>query len=106
MQTLGKCHGVGPAFLQGWGWEEASFAWTSCPLVPETRELLSASGFDVWDDRVSFQILTVDDLLFLTWLVAEQELADLERWKQQNRAKPVHLVPQRLGEWQTESQSR
>lgn len=67
--------------------------------------MLSAGCFKVWNDQASFQTLTIDDLLFLTWLVAEQELADLERWKQQNRAKPVHLVPQRLGEWQTESQS-
>ncbi|XP_076401530.1 epithelial-stromal interaction protein 1 isoform X3 [Peromyscus maniculatus bairdii] len=38
--------------------------------------------------------------------IAEQELADLERWKQQNRAKPVHLVPQRLGGSQSESEVR
>ncbi|XP_028734354.1 epithelial-stromal interaction protein 1 isoform X6 [Peromyscus leucopus] len=38
--------------------------------------------------------------------IAEQELADLERWKQQNRAKPVHLVPQRLGGSQSESEAR
>lgn len=38
--------------------------------------------------------------------IAEQELADLERWKQQNRAKPVHLVPQRLGGNQSESEVR
>lgn len=60
--------------------------------------LLSAGSFDVWNDQASFQMLTIGDLLFFLWLVAEQELADLERWKQQNRAKPVHLVPQRLGE--------
>ncbi|XP_023369394.1 epithelial-stromal interaction protein 1 isoform X1 [Otolemur garnettii] len=29
--------------------------------------------------------------------IAEQELANLEKWKEQNRAKPVHLVPRRLG---------
>ncbi|XP_062051310.1 epithelial-stromal interaction protein 1 isoform X1 [Lepus europaeus] len=29
--------------------------------------------------------------------IAEQELANLERWKEQNRAKPVHLVPRQLG---------
>ncbi|CAH6824249.1 Epsti1 [Phodopus roborovskii] len=38
--------------------------------------------------------------------LAEQELADLERWKQQNRAKPVHLVPQRLGGSQSEFEVR
>lgn len=38
--------------------------------------------------------------------IAEQELADLERWKQQNRAKPVHLVPQRLGGSQSEAEVR
>uniref|UniRef100_A0A8C2LSI0 Epithelial stromal interaction 1 n=1 Tax=Cricetulus griseus TaxID=10029 RepID=A0A8C2LSI0_CRIGR len=38
--------------------------------------------------------------------IAEQELADLERWKQQNRAKAVHLVPQRLGGSQSESEVR
>ncbi|XP_051051304.1 epithelial-stromal interaction protein 1 [Phodopus roborovskii] len=38
--------------------------------------------------------------------IAEQELADLERWKQQNRAKPVHLVPQRLGGSQSEFEVR
>ncbi|CAO2591655.1 Epithelial-stromal interaction protein 1 [Lemmus lemmus] len=38
--------------------------------------------------------------------IAEQELADLEKWKQQNRAKPVHSVPQRLGGSQSESEVR
>ncbi|XP_060247458.1 epithelial-stromal interaction protein 1 isoform X3 [Meriones unguiculatus] len=38
--------------------------------------------------------------------VAEQELADLKRWKEQNRAKLVHLVPQRLGGSQSESEVR
>ncbi|XP_075805828.1 epithelial-stromal interaction protein 1 isoform X2 [Microtus pennsylvanicus] len=38
--------------------------------------------------------------------VAEKELADLEKWKQQNRAKPVYSVPQRLGGSQTESEVR
>nr|Q8VDI1.2 RecName: Full=Epithelial-stromal interaction protein 1 [Mus musculus] len=38
--------------------------------------------------------------------IAEQELADLERWKQQNRAKPVYLVPQRLGGSQSEAEVR
>nr|XP_034354109.1 epithelial-stromal interaction protein 1 isoform X2 [Arvicanthis niloticus] len=38
--------------------------------------------------------------------IAEQELADLERWKQQNRAKPVHMVPQRLGGSQSEAEVR
>lgn len=38
--------------------------------------------------------------------IAEQELADLERWKQQNRAKPVHVVPQRLGGSQSEAEVR
>lgn len=38
--------------------------------------------------------------------IAEQELADLERWKQQNRAKPVHLVPQRLGGSLSEAEVR
>ncbi|XP_057642370.1 epithelial-stromal interaction protein 1 isoform X2 [Chionomys nivalis] len=38
--------------------------------------------------------------------VAEQELADLEKWKQQNRAKPVYSVPQRLGGSQSESEVR
>ncbi|GAB1299114.1 Epithelial-stromal interaction protein 1 [Apodemus speciosus] len=38
--------------------------------------------------------------------IAEQELADLERWKQQNRAKPVHAVPQRLGGSQSEAEVR
>nr|XP_048277873.1 epithelial-stromal interaction protein 1 isoform X2 [Myodes glareolus] len=38
--------------------------------------------------------------------VAEQELADLEKWKQQNRAKPVYSVPQRLGGSQSETEVR
>ncbi|XP_052046855.1 epithelial-stromal interaction protein 1 isoform X2 [Apodemus sylvaticus] len=38
--------------------------------------------------------------------IAEQELADLERWKQRNRAKPVHMVPQRLGGNQSEAEVR
>ncbi|XP_051016563.1 epithelial-stromal interaction protein 1 [Acomys russatus] len=38
--------------------------------------------------------------------IAEQELADLERWKQQNRAKPIHMAPQRLGGSQSESEVR
>lgn len=38
--------------------------------------------------------------------IAEQELANLEDWKQQNRAKPVHLMPQRLGGSQSESEAR
>ncbi|XP_028608528.1 epithelial-stromal interaction protein 1 isoform X3 [Grammomys surdaster] len=38
--------------------------------------------------------------------IAEQELADLERWKKQNRAKPVHTVPQRLGGSQSEAEVR
>ncbi|XP_055465834.1 epithelial-stromal interaction protein 1 isoform X2 [Psammomys obesus] len=38
--------------------------------------------------------------------IAEQELADLKRWKEQNRAKLVHLVPQRLGGSQSESEVR
>ncbi|KAM7321279.1 hypothetical protein ACRRTK_019371 [Alexandromys fortis] len=38
--------------------------------------------------------------------VAEQELADLEKWKLQHRAKPVYSVPQRLGGSQSESEVR
>lgn len=96
VQTLGKCHGVGPAFLQGLGLRGTIFSRTSClPTLETPCSLLLVLMF--WNDQVSFQILTIDDLLFLTWLVAEQELADLEKWKQQNRAKPVYSVPQRLG---------
>ncbi|XP_021083333.1 epithelial-stromal interaction protein 1 isoform X2 [Mesocricetus auratus] len=38
--------------------------------------------------------------------IAEQELADLERWRQQNRPKAVYSVPQRLGGSQSESEVR
>lgn len=38
--------------------------------------------------------------------IAEQELTNLEKWKQQNRAKPVHLEPQRLGGSQSEFEVR
>ncbi|KAL1780634.1 hypothetical protein HispidOSU_009350 [Sigmodon hispidus] len=38
--------------------------------------------------------------------IAEQELANLEKWQKQNRAKPVHMVPQRLGGSQSESEVR
>ncbi|XP_045422995.1 epithelial-stromal interaction protein 1 isoform X2 [Lemur catta] len=38
--------------------------------------------------------------------IAAQELANLERWKEQNRAKPVHLVPRRLGGSQSEAEVR
>ncbi|XP_072869895.1 epithelial-stromal interaction protein 1 isoform X5 [Chlorocebus sabaeus] len=38
--------------------------------------------------------------------IAEQELANLEKWKEQNRAKPVHLVPRRLGGSQSETEVR
>ncbi|KAM6180408.1 epithelial-stromal interaction protein 1 [Erethizon dorsatum] len=38
--------------------------------------------------------------------IAEQELASLEKWKEQNRAKPVHLLPRRLGGSQSESEVR
>ncbi|XP_069882806.1 epithelial-stromal interaction protein 1 isoform X2 [Dipodomys merriami] len=38
--------------------------------------------------------------------IAEQELANLEKWKQQNRPKPIHLVPRRLGGNQSESEVR
>uniref|UniRef100_A0A8C6RP09 Epithelial stromal interaction 1 n=1 Tax=Nannospalax galili TaxID=1026970 RepID=A0A8C6RP09_NANGA len=38
--------------------------------------------------------------------IAEQELANLEEWKKQNRAKPVHLVPRQLGGSQSESEVR
>lgn len=68
------------------------------------NSLLFASSFDVLEWPGFFANSNIDDLLFLTWLVAEQELADLEKWKQQNRAKPVYSVPQQLGKWRTESQ--
>ncbi|XP_048197267.1 epithelial-stromal interaction protein 1 isoform X2 [Perognathus longimembris pacificus] len=38
--------------------------------------------------------------------IAEQELANLEKWKQQNRPKAVHIVPRRLGGNQSESEVR
>ncbi|XP_055100841.2 epithelial-stromal interaction protein 1 isoform X1 [Symphalangus syndactylus] len=38
--------------------------------------------------------------------IAEQELDNLEKWKEQNRAKPVHLVPRRLGGSQSETEVR
>ncbi|KAM5288054.1 LOW QUALITY PROTEIN: epithelial-stromal interaction protein 1 [Ctenodactylus gundi] len=38
--------------------------------------------------------------------IAEQELVSLEKWKEQNRAKPIHLVPRRLGGSQSESEVR
>ncbi|XP_023555959.1 epithelial-stromal interaction protein 1 [Octodon degus] len=38
--------------------------------------------------------------------IAEQELASLEKWKEQNRAKPVYLLPRRLGGSQSESEVR
>ncbi|KAK2112773.1 Epithelial-stromal interaction protein 1 [Saguinus oedipus] len=38
--------------------------------------------------------------------IAEQELAILEKWKEQNRAKPVHVVSRRLGGSQSETEVR
>lgn len=38
--------------------------------------------------------------------IAAQELASLERWKEQNRAQPVYLLPRRLGGSQSESEVR
>lgn len=74
-------------------------------IVLSFWKLLPAGCLHDWNDQASFQMLTIDGLLFLTCLVAEQELADLKRWKEQNRAKLVRVVPQRLGEWQKGSQS-
>ncbi|XP_062957604.1 epithelial-stromal interaction protein 1 [Cynocephalus volans] len=38
--------------------------------------------------------------------IAEQELVNLEKWKEQQRAKPVHLVPRQLGGNQSETEVR
>ncbi|KAM6178212.1 epithelial-stromal interaction protein 1 [Rhynchocyon petersi] len=38
--------------------------------------------------------------------IAKQELEDLEKWKAQNRAKPVSLAPRRLGGSQSEAEVR
>lgn len=38
--------------------------------------------------------------------IAEEELENLKKWKQQQRAKPVHLVPTPLGGCQSETQVR
>lgn len=38
--------------------------------------------------------------------IAEKELEDLEKWKEQHRAKPVNLVPRRLGGSQSEAEVR
>ncbi|XP_058526681.1 epithelial-stromal interaction protein 1 isoform X2 [Ochotona princeps] len=38
--------------------------------------------------------------------IAEQELANLERWREENRAKPVYLVPTQLGGSQGEKEVR
>nr|XP_055192143.1 epithelial-stromal interaction protein 1 isoform X2 [Nyctereutes procyonoides] len=38
--------------------------------------------------------------------IAEQELKNLEKWKEQHRAKPVNLVPRRLGGSQSEAEVR
>ncbi|XP_045143078.1 epithelial-stromal interaction protein 1 isoform X2 [Echinops telfairi] len=38
--------------------------------------------------------------------IAEKELKDLEEWKEQNRAKPLNLVPRRLGGSQSEAEVR
>lgn len=38
--------------------------------------------------------------------IAEQELEALERWKEQHRAKPITLVPRRLGGSQSEAEVR
>ncbi|XP_012915284.2 epithelial-stromal interaction protein 1 isoform X4 [Mustela putorius furo] len=42
----------------------------------------------------------------LVYLVAEQELESLEKWKEQHRAKPVNLAPRRLGGSQSEAEVR
>ncbi|XP_035570566.1 epithelial-stromal interaction protein 1-like isoform X5 [Canis lupus familiaris] len=38
--------------------------------------------------------------------IAEQELKNLEKWKEQHRAKPVNLVPRRLGGSQSQAEVR
>uniref|UniRef100_A0A8C3YC00 Epithelial stromal interaction 1 n=1 Tax=Catagonus wagneri TaxID=51154 RepID=A0A8C3YC00_9CETA len=38
--------------------------------------------------------------------MASKELEDLERWKEQQRAKPIHLEPRRLGGSQSEAEVR
>ncbi|XP_066239811.1 epithelial-stromal interaction protein 1 [Saccopteryx leptura] len=38
--------------------------------------------------------------------IAEKELENLEKWKEQHRAKPVNLVPRRLGGSQSEAEVR
>ncbi|XP_023446033.2 epithelial-stromal interaction protein 1 [Dasypus novemcinctus] len=38
--------------------------------------------------------------------IAEKELENLEKWKEQNRAKPVNLLPRRLGGSQSEAEVR
>ncbi|XP_046519694.1 epithelial-stromal interaction protein 1 isoform X2 [Equus quagga] len=38
--------------------------------------------------------------------IAEKELEDLEKWKEHHRAKPVNLVPRRLGGSQSEAEVR
>ncbi|XP_037656137.1 epithelial-stromal interaction protein 1 isoform X2 [Choloepus didactylus] len=38
--------------------------------------------------------------------IAAKELEDLEKWKEQNRAKPVNLAPRRLGGSQSEAEVR
>ncbi|XP_007946029.1 epithelial-stromal interaction protein 1, partial [Orycteropus afer afer] len=38
--------------------------------------------------------------------IAKKELEDLEKWKEQNRAKPINLMPRRLGGSQSEAEVR
>ncbi|KAF6376157.1 epithelial stromal interaction 1 [Rhinolophus ferrumequinum] len=38
--------------------------------------------------------------------IAEEELENLKKWKEEHRAKPVHLVPRKLGGCQSETQVR
>uniref|UniRef100_A0A8C0L1Z9 Epithelial stromal interaction 1 n=1 Tax=Canis lupus dingo TaxID=286419 RepID=A0A8C0L1Z9_CANLU len=56
---------------------------------------------------VKFLFSKAHNILTTSWyLIAEQELKNLEKWKEQHRAKPVNLVPRRLGGSQSEAEVR
>ncbi|KAL0615093.1 Protein GVQW1, partial [Plecturocebus cupreus] len=70
---------------------------TRPPLFLFTIGLFRCEVFsDLYRFTKSHQGFIIIIIIIILLNIRKQELANLEKWKEQNRAKPVHLVPRRL----------
>ncbi|XP_043851839.1 epithelial-stromal interaction protein 1 [Dromiciops gliroides] len=67
----------------------------------------SGPGRQMQEHMAGFTVIAPDQIRRdkITW-IAEKELEDLEKWKQQQRSRTIHMKPNKLGGNQSEAEAR